>query len=341
MAVNIECRGADGDEMTAAENPQRHLSSDGFREYLSSGAPSVVKIEGSPAVYLVIDPAPRKVALRTPLESHAVPDLSAYRHISAATIHWNDTPWCELRIEGDIIVEAYPILCAIADRIQLRSLDFRAAVIEALGSLRELLAGRGRLAEEQEIGLFGELLLLRHLLGKLPASRAIACWRGPEREEHDFVLPDVDVEVKSTTSDVRCHWINDIRQLEPTLGRRLQLLSIQLTGAGAGGSSLPELIDQVRELVPDGAPSEELSRKLASLNWHSKAAALYTSRFRLRTPPAIFDVDAAFPALTPPRLAAAHLDQSRFKQIRYLIELAGLPASHDQSGLVSNIRLEP
>src|SRR5262249_48510664 len=110
--------------MTSAGDSRRHLSPDGFQEYLRAGAPSVIKIEGSPSVYLAIDPSLSKLALRTPLQRQSVPDLSAYQHISAAAVHWNDAQWCELRIEGDIIVEAYPILCAIADRIQLRSLDF-------------------------------------------------------------------------------------------------------------------------------------------------------------------------------------------------------------------------
>jgi hypothetical protein len=340
MAVDTYCRGAGGDEMTSAGEPHRHLSPDGFRQYLASGAPSVVKIEGAPPVYFVIDPSLRRLSLRAPMQRYAVPDLSAYRYISAAVVHWNDGQWCELRVEGDIIVEAYPILCAIADRLQLRSMEFSAAIVEALGSLRELLAARGRLSEEQEIGLFGELILLRHLLRKLPVPEAIASWRGPEGEEHDFALHDGDVEVKSTTLDTRCHWISDVHQLEPTVGRPLRLMSIQLTGAGASGLSLPQLVEEVRASVPDGESSAEFSRKLAAVNWRSDSATLYTSRFRLRTIPAVFDVGRTFPALTPAHLLAAGLEQSRFRQIRYSIDLTGLlHAADNVSALLTDIEM--
>jgi hypothetical protein len=323
--------------VNSTDASERHLSPEGFREYLRSGAPSIVRIDGTPAIHLVIDATARRLALRTPLVRHGVPNLSGYQHISAEAIYWNDGQWCELRVSGDIILDAYPILCAIADRIQLQSLDFHTAVTEALSSLRRLLAGRGRMSEEQEIGLFGELLVLKHLLKKVPASDALACWRGPEGEEHDFVLPDGDVEVKSTTSETRSHWINDIHQLEPKLGRHLRLLSMQLTGAAADGTSLTGLIEEMRNLVGDAAVAEELRRKLERANWRDASAELYTTRFRLRTKPTIFDVDGTFPAMTPQRLKAAGLDCSRFQQIRYLVDLGGLVESTDTGDLLAHI----
>lgn len=323
--------------MTDPGMTNRHLSPEGFRDYLRSGAPSLVKLDGSPVVYLVIDPMLRKVGLRTPALRHAVPDLADYQHMSAAVVHWNGGPWCEFRIEGELMLEAYPMLCAIADRIQLRSMGFGAAVVDGLRCLGELLAGRRRLSAEEEIGLFGELMLLRHLLRGMAAADAVAAWRGPEGEEHDFALPDGDIEVKSTTSETRSHWIHGVGQLEPTPGRRLRLLSLQLTGAGAGGASLVELIEDLRALLRTDGTTESFDRKLARLNWRDASADLYTTRFRLRTDPAAYDVDGAFPALTPSLLEAGGLDQSRVRQVRYLIELDGLSPSSDARDLLLNI----
>jgi hypothetical protein len=340
MAIRFDGRSTSAEQVNSTDAPERHLSPEGFHEYLRSGAPSVIRIDGTPAVYLVIDATARQLALRTPLVRHGVPNLSGYQHISVEAIYWNDSQWCELRVSGDIILDAYPILCAIADRIQLQSLDFHTAVTEALTSLRRLLAGRGRMSEEEEIGLFGELLVLRHLLKTVPPSDAIAYWRGPDGEEHDFVLPDGDVEVKSTSLETRSHWIKDVHQLEPKVGRRLRLLSIQLTGASADGATLAGLVEEVRGLVPDAGAAEELGRKLELANWRDGSAELYTTRFRLRTKPAMFDVDNAFPAITPGRLEAAGLEGSRFRQIRYLIDLGGLGESTDTGGLLGHIDFE-
>jgi hypothetical protein len=209
--------------------------------------------------------------------------------------------------------------------------------VEALDALRELLAGRGMLTEEQETGLFGELLVLRHLLRQLSAADALASWRGPAAEEHDFALPDADVEVKSTTSELRSHWIGDIHQLEPSPGRRLMLLSIQLTGAGPEGSSLAELVGEICDLASDAAVAAELRRRLDYPDRYSRPQP---RRFRLRTIPAIFDVDREFPAITPGRLEDAGLDRRRFKQVRYLIELDGYREAVDVPHLVAGIGVE-
>lgn len=313
--------------MTDPDLHARHLSRDGLADYLAAGAPAVIKIDGDPVLYLVIEPALHRLALRTPLPRKSVPDLSTYRHVSAVAIHWNDRQWFELRIDGRMLLDAYPVLCSIADRVQMHRIDVGPAVTDALASLKELLSSYGRLSEEQETGLFGELLVLHHFIQDGSVPYPIRSWRGSAREEHDFDIGADDVEVKSTASENRHHWIGDINQLKATLGRRLWLASIQLTGAGVGGHSLPDLIDAIRAITPRDPSAQELRRKLDAAGWRDEAAPLYTRRFRLRCPPAVFEVDTTFPALTPTLLAAAGVDCGRFVRVNYMINLDGLPAA--------------
>lgn len=315
--------------MSRPAEPHRHLSIDGFSEYLAAGAPSALKIDGEPVVYISFDPSRPRLALRTPLGKQSIPDLSGYDRISAASVYWNDAQWCELRLDGEVIKDAYPVFCSIADRIQLQSMSFGSAVVDALSSLRELLSGKGRLSHEQEIGLYGELLVLCSLLSNLPAAEALGSWRGPEAEEHDFTLSLDDVEVKSTTAEERAHWINGFRQLEPTVGRKLWLLSVQLTAAGPSGTSLAELVAQTRSLLDGPELLQEIDQKLALLNWRDDSAALYGRRYRLRSKPRIFRIDEAFPALTPARFNKAGVAHERLSQIRYQIDLEGFPAATD------------
>lgn len=313
--------------MTDPDVHARHLTRDGLAHYLAAGAPAVIKIDGAPVLYLVIEPALQRLALRTPLPRHNVPDLTTYRHVSAVTIHWNDRPWFELRVEGRMLLDAYPVLCSIADRVQVHHADVGPAVADALASLRELLSSYGRLSEEQETGLFGELLVLRSFVRDGSVPDPIRAWRGSAHEEHDFDIGADDVEVKSTTSENRHHWIGDLNQLKPTLDRRLWLVSIQLTGAGASGHSLPELIDAIRAIVPADPSAHELRRKLDAAGWRDETAPLYTRRLRLRCPPAVFEVSPTFPALTPTALAAAGVDYGRFLRVTYMINLDGLTAA--------------
>lgn len=318
----------------------RHLTREGLADYLAAGGPAIVKVDGTPPVYLVIEPAARTLAIRTPPARLPVPDLSLYKHISTATVYWNDAAWCELRVGGVALLDAYPILCAVADRVQIDRMDFAAAVVSAVDAFKEVLAGFGRLSEQQEVGLFGELLVLNHLLTLFPRPETIRHWRGPDGEEHDFEVGDEDIEIKSTTAEESRHWIGDVRQLQPTAARRLWLLSIQLTGAGAGGASLPELIAQVEQRLHDPSSRDAFRGKLVALNWRDDLASLYTRRFRLRSVPEVFAVDETFPAITPARLELLGVDQSRIVRISYMIDLMGLPPSCGAPPFLDNIGTE-
>lgn len=311
----------------------RHLTRSRLQQYLDSLAPAIVRLEGDPAGHLVIDPQHSTLSLRFPRDAGTLPDLAQYKHFTAGLIAWNGANWYELGLAVDTdLMEAYPVLCAAADRIQLDGLSFRQGVLDALDAYRELLAGQSRLSEEAEVGLFGELLVLLRLIRQFGGTSALASWRGPAREEHDFGIDETDVEVKTTTGEARRHWINDLAQLNPSPNRALWLLSVQLTVGGGDGKTLPELIGLVRStLTEDG--SAAFSASLLKAGWNEAAAGNYRSTFRLRTKPAAFAVNAGFPALTPATLQVANLDPVRFPKVRYIVDLTGLPTSPAPFGL--------
>ena len=43
---------------------------------------------------------------------------------------------------------------------------------------------------------------------RLGGTRAIAAWRGPNGDEHDFDIGSGDLEVKATLSEKRVHWMD-------------------------------------------------------------------------------------------------------------------------------------
>jgi Putative PD-(D/E)XK family member, (DUF4420) len=325
--------------MTQSASNERHLSRDSLSHYLSSGAAAIVKIDGNPVLYLSIDPPSYRLALRAPASRSALPDLTAYQHLSAALVYWNDQQWSELRIDGPMLLDAYPLLCLVADKIQLDSSDFTPAVLAALASFRQLLASYARISEQQQVGMYGELLLLRHILRRLPPEKALAAWRGPDNEEHDFNIGDADVEVKTTTSEHRWHWISDATQLTSALGRQLWLVSIQLTGAGTSGASLSDIVSELQSMIPEAAKAE-FQRKLSSMNWTQATAWLYTRKLRLRCTPEVYEVDEHFPALTTRRLTDAGIDHTRFIEIKYLLDLSGLAPAANPPALLANLASE-
>jgi hypothetical protein len=99
---------------------------------------------------------------------------------------------------------------SIADRIQPAGADPLEAFVDTLEVRRSILTERSRMSATAEIGLFGELLVLQAVISTAAATPT--AWRGGLGEEHDFGLPDVDAEIKTTTGERRRHWIHGLTQ---------------------------------------------------------------------------------------------------------------------------------
>ncbi len=311
--------------MTSPLPSDRHLRPEGLAEYLESGVPALVPIAGDPSVFLVIDPSLQRLAIRVPWSAGELPDLGSYRHFTAETTVRDGARWGEFAVTGDdVLLDAYPVLCAVADRVQQQGMPFAVAVPDVLGTYHELLRGLGRLTDQEEVGLFGELFLLDRLIGQVSEADAVKAWRGAASEEHDFGFVDDDVEVKTTTAESRRHWVGTVTQLSPTQERPLWVLSVQLTTAGLGGLTLPELIAGIRHKLVDGAVRHQFEARLADVRWSDEQSALYGRRFRLRSDPAAYGVGPSFPAITTSTLAAVGLPVERIASVSYLIDLSGL-----------------
>ena len=95
-------------------------------------------------------------------------------------------------------------------------------VLTNLRRWQRLLKARGSklLSLNEQMGLFGELLVLEHVfLDNLDPREAINCWNGPMGDEQDFGYGDSLVEVKtSRTTNDREIKISSIAQLDPVSG---------------------------------------------------------------------------------------------------------------------------
>jgi putative PD-(D/E)XK family protein DUF4420 len=311
--------------MNAMPSP-RHLQREGLQEYLDSGVPSKLPLAGTPEAFLVIDPTQERVAVRVPWEEGQAVDLSDYRHLSGEQVESSGIRWFEFAVMGkDYLLDAYPILCAVADRIQLEGESASVAIPEVLEVYRELLGSIGRLSDDQEVGLFGELLVFEHLARRMGIPSATTSWRGAIGEEHDFGLEDSDVEVKSTTTELRHHWIGTATQLQPTVDRTLWLVSLQFTSAGIGGRTLPMLIGDIRAMTSHEEVLSQFEVGLSKMRWSDGHASLYRRSFRLRSRPAAYMVETGFPAITPRLLERAGFPAQSILRVAYEVDLTFLP----------------
>ena len=306
--------------------------------YISSGVPSEQRVGDAPPCILGIDPARGELTLRTPATDSDV-DVSAYRIIHADLFEdlGEETVWFRLTIDASgIEYEAYSLLQSVADQLQ-RGDDMERALHVALESYHDLLARAPRLSEDQEIGLFGELIALERAIGNLGETAALAAWLGPQSEEHDFVLPEGDVEVKTTRTERRIHVIHGADQFAPAPGRTLRLMSIQVTRAGASaeGRTLPEAIGTLRGRLQRGRTA--FDDRLESLGWSDhRAESLYTARFLLRSEPAFYTVDDSFPAITTGGLARILARPDLVRLVDYRIDVTTLDPCGPPASLVDD-----
>jgi Putative PD-(D/E)XK family member, (DUF4420) len=301
----------------------RHLGIDGVKEYVELGVPGTLLVDGDPTGYLVIDPADKRLAIQVPAEGQ-LPNCARYENVDATRVRRDDADWNQLSVTaGDRLEDLYPFLCQVLDRVQLEGQPFSAAVLDVLRVYRNVLTPRSGLSEADQVGLFGELLVLQHLVATTGADSAMARWLGPSSEEHDFAFDDFDLEVKTTTGERRRHWISSLSQLTPTNEKRLFLISIQITGAGADGHSLPLLVDELVHALDQKAG--EFTAELERGGYFSSESDLYPRHWTLRTQPASFAVDDYFPALHENTLGKLVADWGRIVDLRYELDLSGLP----------------
>ncbi|MBJ7469829.1 MAG: PD-(D/E)XK motif protein [Solirubrobacteraceae bacterium] len=316
--------------------PGRHLTTAGLQEHWDAGVPVAIPIAGTPTLRLRVDPPRSRLTLRVPLASEVEPPVNALAHVAVEVRIDGNQRFLEISTTDErLAVDGHAMLMAVADRIQLDGIEPVEALEQTLATWEAILASRVRLTVQAEVGLVGELLVLRAMLDT--AAAGASAWRGGLSEEHDFGFADVDVEVKTTTSEQRRHWIHGLGQLVPTGDSPLWLLSVQLTRAGEGdGHRLPELIDDLRVRL-SCADRGILDQSVAAAGWSDDQRDLVTDRWRLRTAPVAFHVADDFPRLTPDLLAAVSIDVAPLRQVTYEVELTGQPASLDPPATVATI----
>ncbi len=309
-----------------AEHLNARLTADTLETYFGAGTVVPVNLSTTPPCTLRIDPPGERLELWTPATGPE-PDVDSLSRVSLSTEQLDNGPWFVLTVDArGAHLEAYSLLAAVVDDLAFGR-PFHVAVARSLTSFRELLAGRGRLSEERTLGLIGELLVLEHLLGTAGEATAVDAWLGPASEEHDFVLADLDVEVKTTLTERRRHIIGSEMQLQTSPSRPLWLLSIQLTRAGTAsvGFTLPDIITRIRTRLTTSA--DAFNAHLGNLGWRDTDADLYSERYMPRTRPRGYHVDENFPAVTRTRLDAVVPRAEVVGPISYRVDVTGLDAS--------------
>lgn len=307
------------------EGESRHVSPQTLEDYVKARALAAIPIAGEPEAVLTVDPPNETLRLEISWDGEQPPAINDYVHISTDVRFRQGRNWATIAVHGTrFFAEAYPLLRSVADLVQMEGMTFAESVPRSLSNYHDLLAATERMPLREEVGLYGELLAVSHLIGTLGPEAAMGAWRGGDRtEEHDLGLPDDDVEIKTTTSDSRRHWIGSLDQLRPTLGRPLWVLSIQLTGAGASRAErLPDVVARVEAQLPD-ALAGTFRTRVAGTRYRPEQPRDSFRLLRLRSRPACFRVAGDFPRIDRDVLVHGGAAVSGIDEVDYLIRLDG------------------
>jgi len=108
-----------------------------------------------------------------------------------------------------------------------------------------------RLSDEEQTGLFGELVVLKEFFFlKKGVEDALNCWTGPSKK-HDFTLANTLIEVKTTISPEK-YIVNasSKNQLDPNQPKALYLV-FQRLKKKPSGKTLPEYIEEIKEKISE------------------------------------------------------------------------------------------
>lgn len=182
--------------------------------------------------------------------------------------------------------------------------DVMAAFLERVREWQAFMARTHRpLSPDAQIGLFGELWMLRLLADTSLGVGALNCWQGPLRAAQDFHIRAGAIEVKSTvrTGSFLAR-INSIEQLD---GDRepLFLCAFRLEES-MDGMSLVDLVSELREKFGLAGVQRAFEALLMVMGYLDEHAAVYGRTLILKDAKAI-PAQGDMPRLTRTALPAA------------------------------------
>jgi hypothetical protein len=311
----------------------RHITWEELSKRIAAGIPFVHRIPapyaGVPALDIQVSEHGGELSLRMPVERIGALSVSPLAAVTIEVIPTSDGLMIEISARmAALFPEIYGFFVSVTDKVQLDRTDPFTALADTVDGWRQLLQAQAVLSEEAQLGLRGELIFMRRLIGQIGSS-ALDAWTGPQRQPHDFRAGGREFEVKTTRSTDHVHVVNGLRQLEPSPGRELYIYSLRLAPAGAyAGTTLPDEIALTRALLsPSGRLRLDHTLRVF-YGYVSEHAGLYPLRMQSAGHALIVPVDQACPRITGSMIEAMP-HAARISDVRYRVNLEGLGYPED------------
>jgi len=163
--------------------------------------------------------------------------------------------------------------------------------------------GLDGLSDESLMGLLAELHFLKDQV--LPHAGnnvgAVSSWVGPDPLSKDFQFSTCSIEVKcsSMREHAKVH-ISGERQLDVHGFPSLFLFVLQVERVGAGGTTVPALVDELRATIDSGGARAVFEDKLISYGYHDAHRQMYIEKPFVIHRHSLYSVAGTFPRIVAP-----------------------------------------
>lgn len=155
------------------------------------------------------------------------------------------------------------------------------------------------LTPEQQLGLYGELSFMKELIETgVDASTVLLSWKGPVKDDKDYLIGTKAVEIKSSAKTDKLVKISNIHQLDSQGFEYLFLYSYSFVRSSQGSNTLVALIKELRDIFSETANPEDFEEKLILAGYFDKDAERYTNSYT-KTNEDCYEVEGDFPRITP------------------------------------------
>lgn len=180
-------------------------------------------------------------------------------------------------------------------------INLRKKLSEALERWRRFFSLREniKLTREEQLGLFGELWLLRSMLQNDVGLQTIGYWKGPYRGVFDFSLQNMSIEVKTTAAKMpyKAFISNEVQLNDRLAGGALALCFIAAQPNDSSGETLGDVVKGIEDYIKSDETACSLFRdKLFGCGLGKPYIDSYLARYIIKEH-AFFNVKEGFPRI--------------------------------------------
>jgi hypothetical protein len=287
---------------------------------------------GSRGILIGFNPGAPELFVRLSLESGSRLPPNRYSEIGLEIRRLDDSEYLEIHTTAKHLFREFHRLAGLlTEEYERKGQTATGAFLVVADRWRELTTTRNLLSPEEQLGLLGELIVLGSLIYH-HGPNAVSSWTGrlqtmPER--HDFRFASVDLEVKSTRTSRRAHIIHGLRQLQPSAGHDLFLISFCFEAAGlSNGWSLVDKVKAIRSSLSQSEQAlAEFNNKLQTTRYLDVDEPHYKQRLIMADVPVLVPVDTNCPRIISTTLKEAiglTLASRIGNDVTYRIDVEGL-----------------